>query len=225
MYVWDITFEQRSRGKGGSVRDGRVRVTVRRDSDADGVAEETDELVSGVTVTVNVSGPQGGTFSGIARHSGVFTVRWNKLSNLPPGTYTAEVIGLSHETYRWAGYLDPTAADTDSDADWLPDEQLTIDPLAAADTIVWIAADEVLPASPLTTDDADGELDGALLTDAQGDALEQIVAEPTTAYDLPSGIDSTWTDQTDAVDDALLELPPDLLAEALLGDAAIAADW
>ena len=43
LYVWDIVVEGRLRGKGGSIHDARLHVTIRSDSDGDGIAEATDE--------------------------------------------------------------------------------------------------------------------------------------------------------------------------------------
>ena len=50
-----------------------VLVTIRHDSDADGLAEATDEVVAGATVEIVITGPTGGTFTGVTDGSGVFT--------------------------------------------------------------------------------------------------------------------------------------------------------
>jgi hypothetical protein len=123
MYVWDIAFVSRVRGGG---HDERILVTIRRDSDADGVAEGTDSLVPGASVTVELTGPgpAGGTFSGTTNNRGMFRTGW--ISNLPNGAYTAEVTGLSHSTFSWVGALDPSTNDADGDADGLPDQAHTI---------------------------------------------------------------------------------------------------
>jgi len=120
MYVWNIAFDSRLRGRGGQVHDERIMVTVRRDSDGDGVAESTDAVVPGASVTIVLTGPSGGTFSGTTDSSGNFRTGW--ISNLPDGAYVAEVIGLTHATYVWQGSLDPTASDADGDGDGLPDQ-------------------------------------------------------------------------------------------------------
>ena len=73
IYVWDIAFDSRLRGKGGAKHDERVLVTIRHDSDADGLAEATDEVVAGATVEIVITGPTGGTFTGVTDGSGVFT--------------------------------------------------------------------------------------------------------------------------------------------------------
>ncbi len=126
IYVWDIVFDTRTRGQGGAKHDEQVLVTIRRDSDANG----TDELVAGASVTVVVTGPQGGTFSGTTDAAGVFTTGW--LSNLPDATYTAEVTALTHSSFIWNGILDPTANDADSDGDGLPDDSHAIPHSASA---------------------------------------------------------------------------------------------
>ena len=133
IYVWDIAFDSRLRGKGGSKHDERIFVTVRRDSDADGVAEGSDAVVAGANVTVEVRNSTGslvGTLSGITNTAGLFTSSY--LMDLPDGTYTVEVVALSHATYVWNGDLDPTANDGDADGDGLPDETHTIPHSAAA---------------------------------------------------------------------------------------------
>jgi hypothetical protein len=117
MYVWDIAFNSRVRRAG---HDERIAVTIRRDSDADGVAEGTDSLVPGASVTIVLTGPADGTFSGSTNNRGVFRTGW--ISNLPNGAYAAEVTALSHGTFVWVGALDPTTNDADGDTDGLPDQ-------------------------------------------------------------------------------------------------------
>ncbi|MGQ9576782.1 MAG: hypothetical protein ACUVUC_15855 [Thermoguttaceae bacterium] len=118
MYVWDIVFESRTRGKW---HDERIRVTVRRDSDGNGVPEDTDETVAGASVTVVLTGPKQSTLSGTTDSTGVFTSGW--VTNVPNGTYLAEVSALTHSMYVWNQGLDPTANDTDVDGDNLPDQE------------------------------------------------------------------------------------------------------
>lgn len=120
MYVWNIAFESRLRGRGGQKHDERILVSVRRDSDADGVGESTDAVVPSASVTVVLTGPSGGTFSGTTDLNGTFRTGW--ISNLPNGAYVAEVTGLTHSTYTWQGSLDPTTNDADGDGDGLPDQ-------------------------------------------------------------------------------------------------------
>ncbi|MGE0376622.1 MAG: PKD domain-containing protein, partial [Planctomycetaceae bacterium] len=101
LYVWDIAFGARTRGKN---QDLRVLVTIRRDSDADGIAEATDALVSGAAVTVVITGPKGGTFSGTTSSTGVFTSSW--LTNVSPGLYTADVTSVTQSGRTWNPSLD-----------------------------------------------------------------------------------------------------------------------
>jgi len=125
MYVWDIVFETRTRGPGGSMHDERVAVVVRRDSDADGTAEPTDAPVSGATVMVTVVGSSGTTtLSGTTDSNGTFRTGW--MMNLANGTYTAEATNLTHAAYVWNKELDPTTNDADADGDNLPDQSHTI---------------------------------------------------------------------------------------------------
>jgi hypothetical protein len=125
MYVWDIVFESRTRGRDGIMHDERILVVVRRDSDGDGVAEATDALVSGATVTLAVVGTGlNATFSGSTDSNGDYRTSW--LSTLADGTYVAEVTNLGHVTYTWDQGLDPTSNDADVDGDNLPDQSHAI---------------------------------------------------------------------------------------------------
>ena len=102
MYVGDIGFDTRLRGKGGSKHDERILVTVRHDSDVDGVAEGSDAVVAGATVTVEVSDASGllvATLSGTTDSLGVFTSTW--LTDLPDGLYTALITDISLDTFTW----------------------------------------------------------------------------------------------------------------------------
>ena len=122
MYVWDIAFETRNRGKGGATVDARVLVTVLQDDDANG-ADAADAPVAGADVTVVLSGPRGGTYSGTTDASGVFTVDWIK--NLPDGTYYADVTTLDDpsQTLAWNPALDQ---EDDSNGNGDPDAELTL---------------------------------------------------------------------------------------------------
>ena len=104
LYVWDIAFNSRSRGKGGSKHDEQVQVVIRRDSDGDGVAESSDAVVAGATVTVVIGGPTGGTFTGITDSAGVFSSGW--LMDVPNGSYTAIVTSVSLTGLMWNQLLD-----------------------------------------------------------------------------------------------------------------------
>ena len=127
MYVWDIVFGSRTRGKGGAKHDERIAVTIRRDSDANLVAEDTDEAASSATVTVelrNLAGDLVASFTGITNDEGVF--RTDFVKNLADDTYLGEVTILTHATFVWNQALDPTANDTDVDGDNLPDQEHAI---------------------------------------------------------------------------------------------------
>ena len=54
IYVWDINFSEKHYGRGGSSTDLMTTVTIRRDSDADGMVEDTDELVPHVQARYSV---------------------------------------------------------------------------------------------------------------------------------------------------------------------------
>ncbi|MCH7687847.1 MAG: hypothetical protein IH899_14380 [Planctomycetes bacterium] len=88
-------------------------MTIRRDSNADGVADASDAVVSGATVTVEVRNSVGslvGTLSGITDAAGLFTSSY--LMDLPDETYTADVTSLTHDTFTWNALLDVEADET-----------------------------------------------------------------------------------------------------------------
>jgi len=110
MYAWDIIFSSST----GNGHHERVSAFIRRDSNANGVADSGDAVVSGATVTVelrNSSGTLIGTFTGTTDSTGRF--RTSRTGSLASGTYWAEVTVLSHATYTWNKALDPTSQDTD----------------------------------------------------------------------------------------------------------------
>jgi hypothetical protein len=121
MYVWDIAFQQRVRG---NRIDERVSVTIRRDSNANGVADSADAVVAGATVTFTVTGR--GTFTGMTDSTGVVRTAW--LLNWANGTYVAEVTNLTKSGLTWNKNLDPVAAngDTDLNGNNLPEQQIVI---------------------------------------------------------------------------------------------------
>jgi hypothetical protein len=129
IYVSDITFDSRTRGKGGSKHDERILVTIRNDSDGDGVAETSDAVVAGASVTVQVQGPNGYSviLSGTTDANGVFTSDW--LMDLPDGTYTATVTAVSYSDYTWNNLLD-----YDPDGNGIADDTHTIPHGASAAT-------------------------------------------------------------------------------------------
>ncbi len=94
---------------GGNSHSEQVSVVVRRDSDADGVAEESDEPVPNATVTLSLIGPgvdavNSGDTSNGKKSRGVFSTDW--IPDLADGTYTADVTGLTHTGYSWNPDLD-----------------------------------------------------------------------------------------------------------------------
>lgn len=127
MYVWDIAFESRQRGKGGAKHDESISVTIHWDSDADGIAEGADAPVREVTVMLELrdsSGDLVASRTGTTNGEGIF--RTNFVNNLPDDTYVAEVTVVSKAEVNWNTNLDPTGNDTDVDGDDLPDQGHTI---------------------------------------------------------------------------------------------------
>ena len=108
VYVFDIALESKA-NKG---RDWRAVFQIRTDSDGDGVAEETDDVAAGATITVEFAG---NTYTGTTDANGVFTTGWIK--NLK-GDHWAEVTDLALLDYFW----DQDLGEDDDDGDGLPDE-------------------------------------------------------------------------------------------------------
>jgi hypothetical protein len=194
--VWDIAFDSRLRGKGGSRHDERILVTIRNDSDADGVAESGDALVAGANVTVEVRNSSGsliGTLSGVTDAAGLFTSSY--LTDLPDDSYTAEVVALSHATFIWNGALDPTVNDGDADGDGLPDEQHTIG-AAAANSFVATTSES---ASLLEEDNTAAEEAARLIAAALSDpAVTDPVDDSTTETLATAPLETTGSgDETD----------------------------
>ncbi len=109
IYVADIQFDSRLRGKGGSKHDERIVLTVRNDADANG-ADGDDPVLAGASVSVTVidTGSFSATLSGTTDSLGVFTSTW--LGNLPDGTYTAEVTSISLGSFVWNASLGTNTA-------------------------------------------------------------------------------------------------------------------
>ncbi len=108
MYVWDIAWNPQQRGPNYHLE---VTVTVRWDSDGDGVAEATDDPVSNASVVMTLTYQDGTSwnFSGTTDSAGQVTF---KLIKAQAGTYTAQVTGLTHTTLTWDSTLDADNPDT-----------------------------------------------------------------------------------------------------------------
>ncbi len=96
IYVWAIDLTEKRKGR---KLDLITTVTIRRDSDADGSAEDTDELVGGATVQMTLA--RDGVsfdFAGTTNSEGIakFTLQRAR-TNTP---YTATVTGVTHSTYN-----------------------------------------------------------------------------------------------------------------------------
>jgi PKD repeat protein len=104
MYVWDISFME----TGPHLK---AIVTIQVDSDGDGVAEDTDDVVSGATVEFTLTHESGESqsYTGTTDSNGQVEFQWKRA---PSGSYTAEVTGLSHTSYTWDSTLDADNPDT-----------------------------------------------------------------------------------------------------------------
>lgn len=125
MYVWDIDFESRQRGRKNI--DYQVVVDIRQD--LDGVASENDANLGGVEVTVSFTGASGNAFqlTGQTDENGIFRSSWIK--GLSSGTHRAEVVDLALSDFAWDpdDILDPVSGnDQDIDFDGDPDDVLFI---------------------------------------------------------------------------------------------------
>jgi hypothetical protein len=108
MYVWDISWREKAAGKNTFLY---YTVTVRRDSDGDGVAEVTDELVSDATVyatLTNLGTSATWDHSGNTDTSG--QVEFGE--KVGPGNYEAHVTNIVHSTYTYNPSLDVDNPDT-----------------------------------------------------------------------------------------------------------------
>lgn len=102
--MWDISF----RAFGPHLE---ATVTIRADSDGEGVAESSDDPVNDATVdfTFTYDSDGDGTFEtsknymGTTDSSGEVSFKWKHASS---GDYKAVVVGLTHDTYSWNSDLD-----------------------------------------------------------------------------------------------------------------------
>lgn len=102
IYVWDISWREKAAGPNTFLY---YTVTVRWDSDYDGIAETTDELVSDATVYSTLT--QLGT-SNSWSHSGITDANGQIefAEKVGPGDYKAEVTDITHSTYTYNPGLD-----------------------------------------------------------------------------------------------------------------------
>lgn len=103
MYVWDISWTLSYRGRNADLY---FTVTVKWDSDGDGVAEATDEVVSDATVYATLTHLDSGStwsFSGVTDANGQVTFN---LFKAPSGNYEAKVTDITHATYTYDATLD-----------------------------------------------------------------------------------------------------------------------
>ena len=104
IYVWGISFTS----VGPHLKS---IVTIRRDSNNNGTAEETDDLVSGATVTFNLTHPDSGEYniySDTTDETGTVTFQWKKA---PAGNYEGFIIDVEH-SYTYNSVLNVENSDT-----------------------------------------------------------------------------------------------------------------
>ena len=106
LYVWDIVFESRTRGKGGAQHSERVTVTIHRDSDADGVAEATDAAAKNVQVMIELSDFVGIVDSAAGTTNGEGVFRSGSFGPLGDSSYMATVTVLGLDALNWNQALD-----------------------------------------------------------------------------------------------------------------------
>lgn len=107
IYVWDVedTFQTRQRGRKNT--DHRVVLTVRQDSDANGIAESSDDVIANVQVRVELRDSSGNlvtTLLGTTDSTGEFRSDW--IRGLHPGNYHAQVVDLAFSAFAWDPLLD-----------------------------------------------------------------------------------------------------------------------
>lgn len=116
MYVWDISFNEKHFGPGGSYTDLITTVNIKQDSDGDGIAESGDDNVSKAKVTMLLTHDTDGdgvfepgtddnswSFSGETNSEGKVTFTLKFASN---GDYKAEVTNVTHDTLTYNSSLD-----------------------------------------------------------------------------------------------------------------------
>lgn len=107
MYVWDISFQT----IGPHLE---ATVTIRIDSDGDGVAESLDDPVNDATVDIAFtydsdddgdfdSNDNTKTYTGTTDSSGEVSFKWKQASS---GDYKVEATNVTHDSYNWNSDLD-----------------------------------------------------------------------------------------------------------------------
>ncbi len=116
MYVWEMTWSERHRGRGGSFTDLLVTVDVNQDSDGGADAESGDNPAGNATTTLRLTHDTNGDGSfdpggaddfwiGTADTNGEGQITF-KLQFAPDGDYQAEVTALAHAAFVWNSALD-----------------------------------------------------------------------------------------------------------------------
>jgi len=103
MYVWDISWSVSYKGPNADLA---FTTTVRWDSDGDGVAEATDEVVSDATVYATLTNLDTGdswSFSGTTDANGQVTF---DVFKPPSGNFEAKVTDMTHATYTYDPAMD-----------------------------------------------------------------------------------------------------------------------
>ena len=103
-YVWDQAATVTSKGSKYKVQ---VAVTVREDSDGNGVAAGSDPPLQDVTVAFELRDAGSNVVasdSGVTDAQGQFTTA--RFNNVAVGSYTAVVTSLTHATITWSPGLD-----------------------------------------------------------------------------------------------------------------------
>jgi hypothetical protein len=105
MYVWSIDF--RTIGTPWRISRLYIDITIKHDSNANGIAEATDGAVANATVVIIVTNQTTGQkWTSPAATTGSNGVVTYYLNNPPKGSYVAEVTKLTHATYIWNKALD-----------------------------------------------------------------------------------------------------------------------
>ena len=106
MYINDIIWSEKHKGKGGAITDLLFTVDVHFDSDHDGVAENSDAALAGVTTTVSLSLESTGDglyddgiwgASAITAGNGMAKF---VLNDAPDGDYFL-IVAIEHPDYAW----------------------------------------------------------------------------------------------------------------------------